>query len=128
MSSGTALPSCRYWDVVEQAWSSAGLVSIGYEVVAGEAYVVCVATHLTPFIGTSGGRATAFTINMVDPVADAGELPVREPTGRAAAFCPRPTVRTCVLSLSVSLTHTLYLSVCFSLSVSFSLSPTPARM
>jgi hypothetical protein len=61
------------------------------EIINGTMYLSCASTHLTAFIAAAGGAISRFSVNTVDPVGDAGQLPVGipGPTGNHCRFSTR---------------------------------------
>ncbi len=75
----TQLPTCRFWNVTSQQWSSSGVLTLGIvRDSAGKPFLSCASTHLTAFTGSRGGGiASRFSLNTVHPIDDAGTIAVR---------------------------------------------------
>jgi hypothetical protein len=69
---------CRFWDDGEGAWSSRGVLTVGFvQSAAGQWYLSCASTHLTGFTGTLGALGVEVSFNVVHPIDDAGHMTVR---------------------------------------------------
>jgi hypothetical protein len=67
--------SCAYYDAAAHAWSSDGVIAVGYRTdaeVDGNLFVSCATTHLSAF--TSFAAPYVPTANTVNPITDAGLL------------------------------------------------------
>ena len=74
----TQFPTCRFWNVTSQQWSSSGVLTLGIvRDSAFKPFLSCASTHLTAFTGSRGGGiASRFSLNTVHPVDDAGSITV----------------------------------------------------
>jgi hypothetical protein len=82
------LPTCRFWNVTSQQWSSSGVLTLGIvRDSMGKSFLSCASTHLTAFTGSRGGGiASRFSLNTVHPIDDAGTITVKNHT-RVAGAC-----------------------------------------
>ena len=78
VSSAGLVPTCQFWNQSSLRWSSSGVLTQGLvDDAGGRAFLSCASSHLTAFTVTLGSAVTSrFTLNVVHPIDDAGQIAV----------------------------------------------------